>query len=78
MFKSAKLFVARLTEVEKTRIRALKTEDGLRWLFFALHRSEIAGSDAAGLKLFAEARDLILTEYQTLSASDQFGRTWAF
>lgn len=77
MFKSAKLFAARLSEVEKSKIRGA-TEDGLHWLFFAKHRSEIAGSDEAGLKLMYEARDLILNDYAAASESLQFGRTWAF
>ena len=78
MFTSASTFFSRLTEVEKAAIRGAATPDRLDWLFYARHRFELAGSEAAARKTFDSAVKLINESFAQTSQSDQFGRTWAF
>lgn len=78
MFSSAKIFVARLTEVEKAAIRGATNPDRLDWLFQARHRHELVGTDKAARKIFDEAVASVLSAFTENSQSDSFGRTWAF
>lgn len=73
MFKTAALFIARLTEVEKSFIRGAINEDRLDWLFHARHAREVASR-----KIFDEAKIELDRQYHENSKSDLFGRTWAF
>lgn len=72
MFKSAALFIARLTEVEKGIIREAKNPDRLDWIFQNKHKYEV------GQKIFDQAVIEMNETYIINSQSDQFGRTWAF
>lgn len=78
MYKTAVLFVARLTEVEKCIIRAAATIDRLDWLFHAQYRRELVGSDAEARKIFDEAIASIKATYIENSRFNVFGRTWSF
>lgn len=78
LFKSATLFIARLTEVEKSRIRGAINEDRLDWIFQNKHAIELAGSDKIKRATFDEAVKLVNEAYTLNSQSNVFGRTWAF
>lgn len=78
MFKTAALFISRLTEVEKCIIRNAATEGRRDWLFHAQYRRELVGSDVETRKVFDEAVATINATYAENSKSDLFGRTWAF
>ena len=78
MYKTAALFVARLTEVEKCVIRAAATIDRNDWLFHAHYRRELVGSDVEARKIFDEAIASIKATYIENSKSNVFGRTWGF
>jgi len=73
MFKTAALFIARLTEVEKSAIRGALTADRLDWIYQVKHKNELASR-----KVFDEAKAELDATYAENSKSDQFGRTWAF
>lgn len=77
MFKSPEIFVARLTEVEKSRIRGAN-EDRLDYLFRTAHRPELIGSDKVARAAFDKACAMIEAAYVEASSSNKFGRTWAF
>ncbi len=72
MFKTAALFVARLTEVEKSALRGASNPDRLNWLFDTKHANEVTRT------AFDEAVVELNETYRINSQSDQFGRTWAF
>ena len=73
MYKTSALFIARLTEVEKSIIRGATNEDRLDWLYHAQHAHEIASR-----KVFDETKVELDRQFVENSKSDQFGRTWAF
>jgi hypothetical protein len=77
MFKSPEIFFSRLSEVEKARIRGAN-EDRLDFLFRTVHRPELIGSDKVARATFDKACAMIEAAYAEASASDKFGRTWAF
>lgn len=70
--KNPAQLLARLTEVERSMIRAAN-DDRLEYLRQTSHASD--GISEADMKI---VRDTLLKEFVDHSASKTFGRTWAF
>ena len=78
MFKTAALFVARLSEVEKIRIRSVQTIDELEHVFQTRHAFEFnLPLDKARVE-FLKAVDLVRAAFIAQSAETEFGLTWKF
>lgn len=78
MYKTADLFVARLTEVEKIRIRAVNTIDELEHMFQTKHSFEFDLSLEKARVEFLKAVDIIRAAFTRQSAETEFGLTWKF
>ncbi len=78
MFKSAEIFVGRLSEVEKIRLRASATEDRTRWLFDTVHRYEFDLPEDAAWAEFKAALQLVQEKFKADSRQLGFSRTWTF
>lgn len=62
MFTEAEVFSERLSTVEKLKIRGA-SEDGLLHLFYSMYRFEFALDEAAALKQFLKAVQLVDTNF---------------
>lgn len=78
MFKTADLFVARLTEIEKIRIRAVKTIDELEHVFQTKHSFEFDLPLENARIEFMKAVDAIRAQFTVGSQGTEFGLTWKF
>jgi len=78
MFKTAALFVSRLTEVEKIRIRAVQTIDELEHVFLTRHLFEFDLPVEKARVEFLKAVDSIRAAFVAQSAETEFGLTWKF
>jgi hypothetical protein len=78
MFKTAKLFAARLSEVEKIHIRGAHSQDHLDGIFFNFHAHEFDLSVSKALEVFKEVRNILCAEFAEASKSNEFGLTWKF
>lgn len=78
MYKTAASFVLRLSEVEKIRIRAVRTIDELEHVFQTRHAFEFDLPLDKARAVFMDAVDLIRSAYIAQSAETEFGLTWRF
>lgn len=70
---TAAQLLARLTEVERSLIRAAANDDRLEYL-----RQVNFASDGIGETDMKEVRDTLMTQYRVNSASPLFGCTWHY
>lgn len=77
MFTDVNLFVARLSEVEKSKFR-LATEDGLLHLLYASHRFEIDMNDTSAVKFIRKVKETLSKDFAERSADTRFGSSWKF
>ena len=75
MYGTAELFAARLTEVEKLRLRA-GTAGAREHLFETIHRYEIDAQNPRAV--FDAAVELVQREHREKAARIEFGQTWKF
>ena len=75
--------VARLTEVEKMKIRMSTSEDALVARYHDF-RSELAGShrfggtEEEGIQQMKEVQEILTQQFYAGSNTTTFGRSWAF
>lgn len=71
MFTTPEALIARLTPVEKIKIRAAST-DALDWMYRAMHQYEIALDETAGLAMMQQVQQQLCATFAIDSARPGF------